>query len=145
MRSIKYKTVSTNCYRKAEEGRIKPAQVRRSVNNNLKAMIYIIIFLILVILVLAFLHFRNRPKAEEDEEEDDFGFVMELREETRADIDTAIAAYNFLDEIDTQSPEVLRWNLKRKLNTAKKQCLLILADSIKELSTEEESEKEDEE
>lgn len=109
-------------------------------------MIYIIIVLTLVILVLAYLHFRNRPQIEEDEEEDgDFGFVMELREETRADIDTVIAAYNFLDEIDTQSPEVLRWNLKRKLNTAKKQCLLILADSIKELSTEEESEKEDEE
>jgi hypothetical protein len=69
----------------------------------------------------------------------------EERADIRADIDTVIAAYSFLDEQDAQSSDILRWNMKRKVLKAKKQCLQILCDSIDllQIQRDEDSEEED--
>jgi hypothetical protein len=55
---------------------------------------------------------------------------LEVRHDIRCDIDAAIAVYTFLDEQDAQGSDILRWNMKRKVLKAKKQCLQILCDSI---------------
>ena len=65
-----------------------------------------------------------------------FEEVMELRSHARADVDTAICAYNFLDELDLNSPEVLRLGLKRRLHAAKKNCLILLCEALDGLATE---------
>ncbi|MGI8598905.1 MAG: hypothetical protein ACR2KB_06585 [Chitinophagaceae bacterium] len=55
------------------------------------------------------------------------------RTDARNDIDTAVHAYNFLEQVDTQSPDVLSWELTDELLKAKKNCLLILCKSLAEL------------
>lgn len=67
----------------------------------------------------------------------------DIRADARADIDTVIHAYNFLDEIDAEAPDILQWNLKRKVRNAKKNCLLILCKSIEDLAIESEEENTD--
>lgn len=59
--------------------------------------------------------------------------LFEQKNNARADVDTAIFAYQFLEEIDMQSADALRWGLKRKLSATKKKCLLILIKSIGDL------------
>jgi hypothetical protein len=83
-------------------------------------------------------------KKEEPVEED---LILEepydVAGEARANIDTVIAVYNFIDEIDLSSPDLLRWNMKRKVLRAKRQCLHILCASIEVLQAEEEEGEED--
>jgi hypothetical protein len=80
-----------------------------------------------------------------DTEEGDVADWFEIREDARADIDTAIYVYQFLDEIDIDSPRVLQWNMKRRLNKVKRQCLEIICKSIDDLQTEREEGKDEEE
>jgi hypothetical protein len=72
----------------------------------------------------------------ENEETGTWDEVLELRSHSRSDIDTAIAAYQFLSELDVDGPDVLRWGIKRKLMQAKKRCLIILCDSLAGLEVE---------
>lgn len=92
----------------------------------------------------------NEPEPEETEETEETGeeesveeepgdavsIWFEERADARADVDTAIAVYGFLEELDLQSPDVLKWNLKRRLTQTKKNCLLIICKSIDELTIE---------
>jgi hypothetical protein len=48
----------------------------------------------------------------------------------RANIDTAIYVYEFIDGIDLDGPEILTWRMKNKLKKAKKKCLNILCDNL---------------
>ena len=67
----------------------------------------------------------------------------EERQDARSDIDTAIYTYSFLDEIDVQGADVLRWNLKRKLLRTKKHCLLLICKSIEDLMIEKDEDSDD--
>jgi hypothetical protein len=66
------------------------------------------------------------------------------RADIRADIDSAIAAYSFLDEQDSSGADILRWGMKRKVLRAKRQCLQLICDSINLLQVEEDKEEEEE-
>lgn len=79
----------------------------------------------------------------ESEEVDSYEWY-EIRADLRNDIDTAIYVYNFLDEIDMQGADVLRWNMKRRLTHTKKKCLEIICKSIYDLQEVEEDKEEDE-
>jgi hypothetical protein len=70
------------------------------------------------------------------EEESPIVDYYEERADARSDIDTAIYVYNFLDEVDLQGSDVLRWRLTRKLTRAKKHCLLLICKSIEDLMLE---------
>jgi hypothetical protein len=109
-----------------------------------------LIVVFVFVLVLAFIlikyggnevevSYEDEPEEEEPiEEVTDY---YQEKDDVRADIDTAIAVYSMLSEMDTESTDVLRWNLKNKLKRAKKQCLLIICDSLDSLHDEEEEEK----
>jgi hypothetical protein len=60
------------------------------------------------------------------------------KEDIRADIDTAIYVFEFLDGIDMDGPDVINWNMKRALSKTKKKCLQIIAASIAGLDANEE-------
>jgi hypothetical protein len=64
---------------------------------------------------------------------------VDERTEARNDIDSAIYAFEFLEQVDNQSPDILRWKLKNQMMEAKRKCLLILFRSIDDLMIEEES------
>jgi hypothetical protein len=85
------------------------------------------------------------PDEEQAEETEPVINDYDERADIRADIDSVIAAYNFLEEVDPQGSDVLRWGLKRKVLKAKKQCLQILCDSIDllQIQRDEDSEEED--
>lgn len=52
------------------------------------------------------------------------------QEDIRLNIDTAQYVFNFLEEVDPDSPEVLRWNMKRQVLKAKKAALKIICEGI---------------
>jgi hypothetical protein len=66
----------------------------------------------------------------------------EEKTDVRADIDTAISVYNFLDQIDPQATDVLKWGMKDQVIQAKKQCLQIICESLNNLQSPDEDEEE---
>jgi hypothetical protein len=58
---------------------------------------------------------------------------FQQQDDLRANVDTAIAAWNFLDEIDGDSPFIIENSLKRAHKKARKQCFLLLCNSLNEL------------
>jgi hypothetical protein len=85
---------------------------------------------------------RNiEPEPEEEIEEEQPDYFAE-KDDIRADIDTAIAVYNLLGEMDMDSTDILTWRMRNKLRRAKKQCLEMICESVKSLSPEEEEKEE---
>lgn len=74
--------------------------------------------------------------SEDESNEPEINWIDE-RTEARNDIDSAIYAYNFLDETDNQGADILKWGLKSKMKDAKKKCLLILFRAIDDLMIDE--------
>jgi hypothetical protein len=66
------------------------------------------------------------------------------KEDIRADIDTAIYVYEFLDGLDEQAPNVLRWGMKRNISRAKKNCLKIIIEAVANLQADDENSEEEE-
>lgn len=87
-----------------------------------------------------------KKKVEEEIEEEDVEFEVnswyEEKADLRADIDTAIAVYHLLSEMDMESTDILQWRMRNKLRRAKKQCLEMICESVKNLSPEDEEKEE---
>jgi hypothetical protein len=67
----------------------------------------------------------------------------EERQDARNDIDTAIYVYNFLDAVDLEGADILRWRMTRKLLRTKKHCLLLICKSVEDLMLEKDEDEED--
>lgn len=65
-------------------------------------------------------------KPEESASDD---FLIE-QAEIRQNIDTAVFVYEFLDELDLESPDVLKWRLTNKLKKTKRSALELIIDSM---------------
>lgn len=55
---------------------------------------------------------------------------LEERADIRSDIDTAMSVFNFLEELDADSPMVLQIGMKEEVIGAKKECLKIITKWI---------------
>lgn len=69
-----------------------------------------------------------------DQRDEDELFVTQ--QEIRENIDTCIYVYQFLDEIDLENPDILRWKMTNKLRKTKKSCLQLIIDSMEMLQYE---------
>jgi hypothetical protein len=85
---------------------------------------------------------RNiEPEPEEEIEEEQPDYFAE-KDDIRADIDTAIAVYTLLSEMDLESTDILKWGMKNQLKRTRRQCLEVICDCVKSLSPEEEEKEE---
>jgi hypothetical protein len=80
---------------------------------------------------------------EESQEEENIVDWYEERQDARNDIDTAIYVYNFLDAVDVEGADILRWRMTRKLLKTKKHCLLLICKSVEDLMLEKDEDEED--
>jgi hypothetical protein len=88
----------------------------------------------------------EKVEQEIKDEPDVFDFdPYQENDDKRLSIDTAIQVFQFLDTVDANSPEVLRWQLKNKVKKTRKICLKAILELSEELlATEEEKTEEDE-
>lgn len=67
----------------------------------------------------------------EPEEQIEITSYLDDKADIRSDIETAMAVYNFLEEIDVESAKVLTFGLKDDLIETMKDCLIIVKASVK--------------
>jgi Na+-transporting methylmalonyl-CoA/oxaloacetate decarboxylase gamma subunit len=82
---------------------------------------------------------EDEPEEEIEEEQPDY---FAEKDDIRADIDTAIAVYTLLSEMDLESTDILKWGMKNQLKRTRRQCLEVICDCVKSLSPEEEEKEE---